>query len=193
MRFPVAAFSLALVFTYAWATPASAQTSLVVDSLHTGISFEMAARGITVQRGSFGRTAGRIALDRAAKTGMIDVAIDAATIKVGSAAREAQLKGPDWLDVAQFPSIAFRSTRLTFDGDRITAVDGDLSLHGVTRPVSLAVSAFACIDAHPLTRRPACGAEATATIRRSDFGLAAELASWADTVSVRVAIEALQE
>ncbi|NDP43928.1 MAG: YceI family protein [Aromatoleum sp.] len=187
MRFVVAASALAL------AASAAAQASLVVDSLHTGITFEMGALGIALQRGSFARTAGRIVLDRAAKTGSIDVAIDAGSLKAGSAAREAQLKGDAWLDAARYSSIAFRSTRLVFDGDRVVGADGELTLHGVTRPVSLAVTAFRCIDVHPLTRKPACGAEATATIRRSDYGLSADLATLADAVSVRVAIEALQE
>lgn len=173
-------------------TPPSS-LNLMIDPLHTRVSFEMGALGVAVQRGSFTRTTGRISIDRVARTGTIDVTIDAASLGSGSAAREAQLKGEAWLDVARFPAISFRSTRVAFDADRVVGVDGDLTLHGVTRPVTLAVSASDCIEVHPLTRKPACGAEASVSLRRSDFGLAADAASFADAVGVRVTIEALQQ
>lgn len=173
-------------------TSAFGQETYVVDPLHTVTTFSVSHLGLSVQRGSFGKTTGTVVLDRAGKKGSIDVAIDATTVTSGSQPRETMLKGEDYFNAAQFPTISFKSTDLKFDGDRVVGADGELTMRGVTKPVMLSVVDFKCAT-HPMTKKPACGAEVAATVKRSDFGMTKNQASTADDVKIAVAIEALQQ
>jgi polyisoprenoid-binding protein YceI len=185
-RFVVAAFLVA------FAGPAFSQENYRVDPLHTATTFSVNHLGLSLQRGSFGRTTGTVMLDRAAKKGSIDVAIDAASVTSGSPSREELLRGEDYFNVAQFPIVTFKSTSLKFDGDRVVGADGELMIRGVTKPVTLSVADFKCVI-HPATKKPACGAEVTASVKRSEFGMTKNQASTADDVSITVAIEAIQQ
>ena len=184
--------AVAVACLLASAAPALAQESYRIDPLHTAATFSVAHLGLSHQRGSFGRTTGTVILDRAARTGSIDVAIDAASITSGSPSREAMLKGEDYFDVAQFPTITFKSASLKFDGDNLVGAVGELTMRGVSRPVSLSVADFKCAI-HPATKTPACGAEITATVKRSEFGMTKNQASTADDVHIGVAIEAIRQ
>jgi polyisoprenoid-binding protein YceI len=179
-------------FVVAICTPAFGQETYLVDPLHTTTTFLVTHLGLSVQRGSFGKTTGTVVLDRAGKKGSIDVAIDASSVTSGSQPRETMLKGEDYFNVAQFPTIMFKSTNLKFDGDRVVGADGELTMRGVTKPVMLSVVDFKCAT-HPMTKKPACGAEVTATVKRSEFGMTKNQASTADDVKIAVAIEALQQ
>ena len=172
--------------------PALGQETYKVDPLHTASTFSVGHLGLSQQRGSFGKTTGMVVLDRAARTGSIDVAIDAASVTSGSPPREAMLKGEDYFNVAQFPTITFKSTSLKFDGDSVVGAEGELTIRGVTKPVTLSVADFKCAI-HPATKKPACGAEVTTSIKRSDFGMTKNLASTADDVKIAIAIEAIQQ
>lgn len=183
---------LAGAFAVAASAPAFAQETYKVDPLHTAATFSVGHLGLSMQRGSFGKTTGTVTLDRAAKTGSIDVAIDAASITSGSPPREAMLKGEDYFNVAQFPMITFKSTRLRFDGDSVVGADGELTIRGVTHPVALSVADFKCAI-HPATKKPACGAEVTTSVKRSEFGMTKNLASTADDVKIAIALEAIQQ
>jgi polyisoprenoid-binding protein YceI len=185
-RFGVAAFLVA------FAAPAFSQENYRVDPLHTTTTFSVSHLGLSQQRGSFGRTTGTVMLDRAAKKGSIDVAIDAASVTSGSTSRETLLRGEDYFNVGQFPIITFKSTDLKFDGDRVVAADGELTMRGVTKPVTLSVADFKCA-VHPATKKPACGAEVTTSVKRSEFGMTKNTASTADDVTIAVAIEAIQQ
>ena len=176
----------------AFAVPALSQESYRVDPLHTTTTFSVSHLGLSQQRGSFGRTTGTVTLDRTAKNGSIDVAIDAASVTSGSPSRETLLKSEDYFNVAQFPMITFKSTSLKFDGDRLVAADGELTMRGVTKPVTLSVADFKCAI-HPATKKPACGAEVTASVKRSEFGMTKNQASTADEVHIAVAIEGIQQ
>ena len=185
-RFAVAAFLAGC------AGPALGQENYRVDPLHTAATFSVSHLGLSLQRGSFGRTTGMVVLDRSARSGSIDVAIDAATVTSGSMSRETMLKGEEYFNVAQFPSITFKSTKLKFDGDRVVSADGELTIRGVTKPVTLTVADFKCA-VHPATKKPACGAEVTANVKRSEFGMTKNQASTADDVNIAIAIEAIQQ
>ena len=176
----------------AFAAVAFGQENYKVDPLHTVTTFSVNHLGLSLQRGSFGRTTGMVVLDRAARMGSIDVAIDAASVTSGSSSREAMLKGEDYFNVAQFPVITFKSTRLKFDGDSLVGCDGELTMRGITRPVSLSVADFKCAI-HPATKKPACGAEVATRVKRSDFGMTKNQASTGDDVIIAVAIEAIQQ
>ena len=186
-----AGFAVA-TFLVVFAGRAFSQENYRVDPLHTTTTFSVSHLGLSQQRGSFGRTTGTVILDRAAKKGSIDVAIDAASVTSGSTSRETLLKGEDYFNVGQFPVITFKSTDLKFDGDRVVAADGELTMRGVTKPVTLSVADFKCAI-HPATKKPACGAEVTASVKRSEFGMTKNQASTADDVNIAVAIEAIQQ
>jgi polyisoprenoid-binding protein YceI len=186
VRFVLAAFSVVL------ACPAFSQDTYRVDPLHTATTFSVSHLGLSQQRGSFGRTTGTVILDRAAKTGSIDVTIDATSVTSGSPSREQMLRGEDYFNVAQFPTIGFKATRLKFDGDTLVGCEGELTMRGVTRPVALSVAEFKC-TVHPATKKPACGAEVTAHVKRSEFGMTKNQASTSDDVLIAIAIEAIQQ
>jgi polyisoprenoid-binding protein YceI len=179
-------------FAFAVCAPALGQETYMVDPLHTTATFAVSHLGLSLQRGSFGRTTGMVMLDRGARNGSIDVAIDAASVTSGSTSRETMLKGEDYFNVAQFPTITFKSTSLKFDGDRVVSADGELTIRGVSKPVTLTVVDFRCA-VHPATKKPACGAEVTASVKRSEFGMTKNQASTADDVNIAIAIEAIQQ
>jgi polyisoprenoid-binding protein YceI len=150
-------------------TAAFAQT-YNIDPSHTYPSFEADHMGISVWRGKFNKTSGTVALDRAAKTGTLDIAIDAASLDFGHAKMNEHAKGKDMFDVEKFPTITYKGKAIKFDGDKPVAVEGEMTMLGVTRPVNLTINKFKCIM-HPMLKREVCGADASAEFKRTDFGL----------------------
>ena len=141
-----------------------------VDSGHTFPSFEADHfGGLSNWRGKFDKTDGTIVLDRANKTGTVDINIDATSLDFGHAKLNEHAKGPDMFDVAKYPTANYKG-KLVFKGDMPTSVDGELTLHGVTKPVTLHINQFKCMP-HPMTKREVCGADASATFNRADFGV----------------------
>jgi polyisoprenoid-binding protein YceI len=185
-------YALVIAGLLALAAPAFGEETYRVDPLHTTTTFSVSHLGLSQQRGSFGKTTGMVVIDREGKKGSIDVAIDASSVTSGSASRETLLRGEDYFDVARYPMISFKSSDLKFNGDALVAADGELTMRGVTKPVSLSVADFRCAI-HPATKKPACGAEVTATVKRSEFGMIKNQASTADEVKIAVAIEAIQQ
>lgn len=151
------------------ATSAFAQT-YTIDPSHTYPSFEADHMGISVWRGKFEKTTGTVVLDRAAKTGSLDIVIDASTIDFGHAKMNEHAKNKDMFNVEKFPTATYKSKSIKFDGDKPVSVDGELTLLGVTKPVTLAINKFKCIQ-HPMLKREVCGADASAEFKRSDFGM----------------------
>ncbi|NIA55700.1 polyisoprenoid-binding protein [Massilia sp. TW-1] len=141
-----------------------------VDSGHTFPSFEADHfGGLSNWRGKFDKTDGTIVLDRANKTGTVDINIDATSLDFGHTKLNEHAKGPDMFDVTKYPTANYKG-KLVFKGDVPTSVDGELTLHGVTKPVTLHISQFKCIQ-HPMLKREVCGADASATFNRADFGV----------------------
>lgn len=170
-------------------TPAAAADNYTIDSTHTFPSFEISHLGFSIQRGRFNSSSGKIALDTAAKSGSIDVTIDANSISTGLANLEKHLQGEDFFDTAKYPVITFASKSLKFDGDRLVSADGDFTMHGVTKPVTLMLDHFKCAP-HPMTKKPRCGANATTSIKRSEFGIAKYVPSVGDDVKIVIQVEA---
>jgi len=161
---------LIVALAAAGATTAFAADTYVIDPGHTYPSFEADHMGISVWRGKFTKTSGTIVLDRAKKTGTVDIAIDASSIDFGHEKMNAHAKNKDMFDVAQYPTVTYKGKSIKFNGDTPVAVEGDLTLHGVTKPVTLAINKFKCIQ-HPMLKKEVCGADASATFNRTDFGL----------------------
>jgi polyisoprenoid-binding protein YceI len=183
----------AVVFSVLLSGTAVAEpVTYVVDARHTFPSFEVKHFDFSLQRGRFNNTTGRIVFDQAAKKLSVDISIDAASIDTGLEAMEKHLRNADFLDVAKHPTIAFNSTGARFNGETLTALDGELTLRGQTRPITLNVNAFRC-GIHPLNKKPTCGADAATTIKRSDFGITYGLPAVADDVKLVINIEASQQ
>ena len=139
------------------------------------------------------KSTGKITLDREAKKGSIDVSIDTTSIRSHDPRLDSILKGEDYFNVAKYPTMTFKSTAMRFDGDRLTGVDGELTMIGVTRPVTLKVTDFQCGE-NPFNKRAMCGAEVSTTIKRSDWGMKTGVGrSSGDDVKITIPVEAYRE
>lgn len=176
------------------ALPAVAQETYVIDPVHSQPQWVATHIGFSKQHGSFGKVTGKIVLDRAAKKGSIDVSIDATSIRTYSDPLDQVVKGERFFNVEKFPTLTFKSTNLTFDDDKLVGADGELTMIGVTKPVSLKVANFTCGE-QAFNKKPMCGAEATATIKRSDWGMTdgLKLGNPGDDISLIIPVEAYRD
>ena len=172
------------------ANTALAQT-YQIEPGHTYPSFEADHLGISFWRGKFLKTAGKVVLDRAAKTGSVEITIDASSIDFGHLKMNEHARGKDMFNVEKFPTVTYKSTALKFDGDKLTAVEGDMTLLGVTKPMKLTISHFKCIM-HPMLKREVCGADAHASFDRSDYGLNYGIPRFAPEVKLAIQVEAVK-
>jgi polyisoprenoid-binding protein YceI len=184
--------SIAAALIATVAVPAIAADSYTIDPQHSFPSFEVNHLGFATIRGSFYSMSGKIVLDPAGKTGSIDATIDISSVTTGYAKRDEHLKTDDFFDVAKYPTMTYKSTRLKYSDSKLTGADGELTLHGVTRPVSLTVTHFYC-GPNPVMKKPACGADATARIKRSDFGVSAFVPGISDEVKIAIGVEAFKD
>ncbi|HVK56972.1 MAG TPA: YceI family protein [Burkholderiales bacterium] len=178
-----------LVTAVALSLPATAQP-FNVDSGHTYPSFEISHLGFSTMRGRFDKTTANLTLDRAAKKGSVDVTIDATSINTGHAKRDEHLRGEDFFNVAKFPTLKFKSDEFKFEGDKLTAVNGQLTMLSITKPVTLQVKSFNC-GQHPMAKKEACGVDAFTTIKRSDFGMKYGLPAVGDEIKIAIEMEAI--
>jgi polyisoprenoid-binding protein YceI len=183
---------LALFIGSTLSLSATAADSYTVDSRHTFPSFEINHLGFSIQRGRFNHTSGKVMLAPESATGSIQITIDTASISTGLAELEEHLRGKDFLDAARYPHITFSSDKLSFNKDQLVAVDGNLTLHGITKPVHLVVDYFHC-GMNMIAMKNTCGANATATIKRSDFGVDKYAPALADEVNIVLQIEATKD
>ncbi len=169
-----------------------AADSYTIDSRHLYPMFEVNHLGFSTQRGRFNKGAGKIVLDPAAKSGSVDLKIETASIDMGLEKWDEHLRSADFFDVAKHPAITFKSTKLSFDGEKVVGAEGNMTLLGVTKPVTLALSGFRCGE-HPMLKKTVCGADATTTIKRSDFGMKYGLPAIGDEIKLIVPIEAIKD
>lgn len=190
-RFAVAAVAAVALCA---ALPVAAAETYTLDPVHSAPSFETEHLGFSHQVGVFMKSTAKVTIDRAAKTGTVDVTIDPASVRTHDSTRlDAVVKGEKYFNVEKYPTITFKSNSVRFDGDRVVGVDGELTMLGVTKPVALTVVDFRC-GPHPYNKKPMCGGEATAVIKRSDWGMTAGLPyAPADAVKLRIPIEAYQD
>lgn len=181
---------LIAVLLAAASVSASAQT-YNIDPGHTYPSFEADHLGISFWRGKFTKTSGKVVLDRAAKTGSIDIVIDASTIDFGHAKMNDHARGKDMLNVEKYPTVTYKSTALKFDGDKLVGVEGEMTMMGVTKPMALKVNSFKCIM-HPMLKKEVCGADASGMFDRSDYGLTYGLPRFAPEVKLAIQVEGVK-
>jgi polyisoprenoid-binding protein YceI len=140
------------------------------DPDHTYPSFEADhIGGLSIWRGKFDKSQGTVTLDRATKTGTVDVTTDIASVHTGSAKLDLDLQSDQFFDSSKFPEATYKGT-IRFKGDKPASVVGNLTMHGVTRPLSLTIDSFKCMP-HPMLKREVCGVDAAGEFDRSDFGV----------------------
>ena len=188
MKQALIAFTLASTMSIS----AFAADSYTIDPRHTFPSFEINHLGFSITRGRFDRTSGKITLDTAAKTGSIDVTIDVTSIDTGLVDLEKHLQTDEFFDAAKYPTITFKSNKLKFEGDKLVSAEGDFTMHGVTKPVTLKLDLFQC-GIHPMLKKPHCGANATTTIKRSEYGIAKYVPMVGDEVKIAIQVEATKD
>ncbi len=159
-------FALALILS----APLALAETYTIDPNHTYPSFETDHMGISIWRGKFTKTHGTITLDRAAKTGSMEIVIDTGSIDLGHHELNKHVKAAEFLNVAQFPTATYSANTIKFDGDKPVTVMGELTFMGVTKPVTLSIKKFKCII-HPMLKREVCGADAAGEFKRTDFGM----------------------
>lgn len=184
--------ALALALGGLAASAFAAPETFNLDPTHTAPYFSYSHFGYSTQMHRFDKTSGKLVLDRAARTGSVDVTIDAKSVNTGYALFNEHIQGADYFDTANHPSISFKSTAVKFDGDKPVAVEGNLTVKGVTRPVSLTVTSFHAMP-HPMLKRDAIGANAVTRIKRSDFNMGKNAPYVSDEVTLTIAVEAVKE
>jgi polyisoprenoid-binding protein YceI len=174
---------------------AMAQTSTwVPDKAHSEVDFSILHLGLSKVHGRFGNVGGSIVMNDADVTkSTVNVTIDVSTVDTGVAARDNDLKGPNIFDVAQFPTATFVSTGVTKSGGGLT-VAGNLTLHGVTKPVTLNVEGPTG-PVPGMDKKQHAGFSATTTIKRSDFGIASKMpaAVIGDDVQLTIEVDAAKQ
>lgn len=170
----------------------AAPETYVIDGMHTVPRFAYSHFGFSTQLSRFDKTSGTIVLDRVAKTGEVNVTIDTRSVNTGSAIFNKHIQAADFLDTKHYPHAKFVSSKVNFNGESVTSVEGELILKGITRPVTLEITAFQCMQ-HPMLNKAACGADATATLKRTDFNMGKYAPQVGDEVSLSIAVEAVQQ
>jgi polyisoprenoid-binding protein YceI len=187
---PIALFAATLGLAL---SAAAAPVTYKVDPTHTFPSFEADHMGISVWRGKMNKSSGTIVYDKATGKGTVDIAVDLDSIDFGMDALADWARGPDFFDVKQHPKAVYKGR---FDGPANsvpTQVQGELTLHGVTRPMVLKINSLKCIP-HPMLKRELCGADALGTFNRDEFGLSAgKEYGFRMDVTLRIQVEAVAE
>ena len=168
MKIALSAAVLTLIAGSALAAPVTYD----VDPGHTYPSFAADHMGgLSVWRGKFDKSSGTIVLDKDKSTGTVDITVDTGSIDFGHEKLNEHARSPDMFDVAKFPTATYKGKLVNFKNGAPTEVQGEFTLHGVTKPLTLKINQFLC-KPNPMTKKEVCGADASATFNRKDYGLA---------------------
>ena len=182
----------ALILAASIAPAMAAPETFVVEGTHTFPRFSYSHFGYSTQLSRFNKTSGKVVYDKAAKTGSVDIVIDTKSVDTGYATFDEHIQGEDFLDTAKYPTATFKSTKVNFDGDKPASIEGQLTLKGVTKPVTLTVSSFHAMP-HPMLKKDAIGANAWTVVKRSEFNAGKYAPHVGDEVRIDIAIEAIKE
>ncbi len=168
-------------------------TTYTIDPTHTFVTFEAARHfNTSTLRGRFDKTEGKVEYDSAAKSGKAEIAIDLASVSTGVEDLNSHLKGEDFFNVAKNPTARFVGDKFTFEGDKVTSVDGTLELNGQTNPVTLKASNFNCYD-NPMFKKQVCGGDFETTITRSKWGMTFGTPGIPDDIRLLIQVEAVKQ
>jgi len=173
----------------------AAPQSFTLDPTHTYANFAVEHWGLSMLHGRFDKNSGKFSFDRAAKTGSVEVTTATASISTGDnvkgdrpQSRDEHLRAADFFNVAEFPTMSFKSTKVSFAGDLPASVQGNLTLLGVTKPITLSFERFKC-GTNPFSKKDRCGGNAVGKFRRSDFGMKAALPAVGDEIALNIEFE----
>jgi len=190
---------LALLLFTAVPFAAIAADSYTLDPVHTYPYFSVEHFGLSMLYGRFNKSAGKFTIDRAAKTGSVELVIDTATVDTGDSekgsrprTRDDLLRSADFFDAAEFPKMTYRATNVVFSGNTPSMIDGSLTLLGVTRPVKLTVERFKCNPPSGRSKER-CGGNASGKLKRSDFGMNREISAIGDEITLMVIFEGTKD
>jgi polyisoprenoid-binding protein YceI len=170
----------------------AASETYTIDKTHSAPRFEYNHLGFSNQSHSFDNVSGKIVVDREAKTGSVDIVIDAKSINTGDSEFSKHIQDEAFFDTAKYPSITFKSTSVKFDGDKPVQLVGNLTIKGVTKQVTLEVTSFLS-KVHPMRKKEAIGANAVAKIKRSEFNMDKFVPYVSDEVTLSIPVEAYKE
>ncbi|MFO1311578.1 MAG: YceI family protein [Burkholderiales bacterium] len=177
----------------------AAPETYTIDPYHTYPNFMVDHLGISNLYGHFNKSTGKVTIDRAAKTGSMEIVVDTASITTGDTergsrprTRDEHLKSADFFNVAEFPKATYKGTKFTFNGDNPSVIEGEFTLLGVTKPLTLTVERFKCSPASANSKER-CGGNATGKFKRSDFGMKFGVPNVGDEVTLLVGFEALKD
>jgi polyisoprenoid-binding protein YceI len=160
-----------LLLALAATSATAATTTYTVDPDHTHPSFEVDHfGGLSTWRGTFKKTSGTVRIDTAAKSGAVDIVIDTSTVDFAHDKLNEHVSSPEVLDVAKYPTAEYKGKFVEFADGAPKTIAGELTLHGITKPVTLTINSFKCIE-HPMLKKQVCGADASGTFSRADFGV----------------------
>lgn len=180
-----------LAITALASASALAADHYTMDPKHTHPTFEAGHMGISMWRGLFKNTSGSISLDRAAKTGSVDVQVDMASVDFGNDKLDEHVRSAEFFNVEKHPTGTYKGT-IKFEGETPKTVVGELTLLGVTKPLTLEIKSFKCIQ-HPMLKKEVCGADATAEFDRTDYGITKYADMSGSRVLLRIQVEAFKD
>lgn len=177
-------------------TAAAAPDNYTIDPFHAYVGFAIDHLGIALIHGRFSKISGKFSVDRAAKTGSVDLVVETASVDTNDSekgtrarTRDEHLRSADFFNAAEFPKMIYKSTQVVFAGDNPVAVEGTVTLLGVTKPVTLKLERFKCNPA-TATAKERCGGDASGKLKRSEFGMSRGIPSIGDEVMLVVGFEA---
>ena len=183
----------ALAFTGVVATSSvAAPLTYSVDGSHTFPRFSYLHFGYSTQLSSFSKTTGKVVYDPQAQQGSVDIVISTKSVNTGFADFNEHIQGEDFLDTAKFPEATFKSTKVVFEGEKPKSIEGQLTIKGVSKPVTLTVTSFQAAP-HPMMKKPTIGANAFTVIKRSEFNAGKYAPYVGDDVRIDIAIEAIAQ
>jgi len=173
--------------TAAWAEP----VTYVLDPQHSFVHFEVLHFGTSTLRGRFGQIDGYVELDRAAPGGWVSLRVPTAAVDTGMPAFDARLRQSDLLDSEAHPVASFVASRFSFDGPKVSALSGELTLRGVRQTLELRALRFGC-HTHPQLQREVCGGDFEGELDRAAFGASFGMPFVANRVRLRVQVEGIR-
>ena len=190
---------IAVIFAALPMAALAAPDSYTLDPYHTFPNFSVDHLGVAMIYGRFNKTTGKVTLDRAAKSGSVELLVETASVDTGdndkgtrARSRDEHLRSADFFNAVEYPRMTYKSTSMSFNGDNPSAVDGTLTLLGITKPVPLTIERFKCNPA-TATAKERCGGNATGKIKRSDFGMKTGIPAIGDEIGLMIVFEALKD
>lgn len=163
-----------------------------IDPSHTFPNFTVSHLGFSTMHGRFNETTGTIVMDREGGESSVEVTIQTASIDTGHDERDEHLRSADFFNVAQYPTITYKSDKVYFQGKDRAVVNGHLTMLGTTKRVTLYVDSIHCGE-HPMSGDQVCGFNAIATVKRSDFGMTKYVPAISDEIDIRIEAEAVKQ